>query len=268
MQIFHRVSISTTPEIGRELARLGVTAGEGLATFEIDEADGRWPEIRSWIARRGAVDVVSTKFSAAEIADASWVAVLPAWHWDYPQPEDQYLEVTYDLTNRCRECGIGATQKAPFRMRSEPRWGRNQILQLNWVFGEFFVKPELWKDILQPLGVGCRPALDRGGDRELRTVVQLETSGNVVVEADGEARARCASCGRVKYLPHVRGPFPRVARVAGAHLVRTEQWFGSGASAYQVVLASQKLARALISRKTRGVSLQPAALEGRPVELT
>lgn len=264
MKIVHRISISTTPDIRRELAELGVTVREGLATFEVDEAHPTWPGIESWVARRGALDMVSTRFSAEEIAEAPWVAVLPAWHWEYPQPEDEYLEVTYDLSGYCRQCGIGAVQKAPFRMKSEPRWGKNEILQLNWVFGEYFVKPALWKDVFEPRGVGSRPVLDMDGKRELKTVVQLATSGEAVVEMGSEAPTRCASCGRAKYLPHVRGPFPRVARVPAVPLARTEQWFGSGASAYQVVLASRELVRALSSRKVRGVSFKPTARQASP----
>jgi hypothetical protein len=127
MKIIHRISISTTRAIQKELDRLGVVAGEGFVTFEVDEADERWPGVSEWVVRRHAPDFVSTKFSAAETADANWLEVVPTWHHGYPQPEDEYMAATYDLTDYCPECGIGAKQNAPFCMKSEPRWGRNGI---------------------------------------------------------------------------------------------------------------------------------------------
>jgi len=128
MQVIHRVTISTTPQIRKELAALGLAVGEGFVTFEVDESNPAWSEISTWISRSGAVDVVSTKFTTTEMNAASWFALAPTWHCGYPQPEDEYLEVTYDLSAYCPSCGIGAVQRAPFRMKGEPRWFRQWSL--------------------------------------------------------------------------------------------------------------------------------------------
>src|SRR6266849_2102839 len=117
MQIIHRISISTTPEIRKELSSLGVVVGEGLVTFEVDETHKSWRGLKLWIDERRAVDIVTTKFSNREIAHARWLELVPTWHHGYPQPEDNfgYREVTYDRSEYCAQCGIGAKQKAPFR---------------------------------------------------------------------------------------------------------------------------------------------------------
>ncbi|HSP78312.1 MAG TPA: hypothetical protein VLQ93_07270 [Myxococcaceae bacterium] len=201
MQIIHRISIDSTPEIRRELATMGIVVGaSGLVTFEIDEAYDSWPALQSWIARRDAFDLISTNFSKKEIAEARWLELEPDWHHGYPQPgEDHfgYWEATYDVADFCERCGIGLKQKAPFQMKAEPRWGRRGILQLNWVFDEFFVTPEVWSAIFRPHGIGCRPVLNTKG-AELKTVVQLVVQEGVKTE--GLEAERCTHCGRLKFL--------------------------------------------------------------------
>ncbi|WP_257448448.1 hypothetical protein [Archangium lipolyticum] len=263
MQIIHRVSISSTPEIRSELAAMGVVVGaSGLVTFEVDESFDAWPALQQWIARRGAVDIVSTKFSKKELGDARWFALEPDWHHGYPQPDEGrlgYREATFEVSDFCEQCGIGLKQKAPFQMKSEPKWGRNGILQLHWVFDEFFVMPEVWRTVFHPNGIGCRPVLDAKG-AELKTVVQLVVREEVGVGVEGLTAERCARCGRVKFLPVTRGAFPPPANEPSVRMVKTREYFGSGASAHRRVLVSQDVVQALAAEKVRGASVRPIAV--------
>jgi hypothetical protein len=262
MQIIHRISIASSPEIRSELAAMGVVVGaSGLVTFEVDESHEAWPELQSWIVRRNAVDIVSTKFSKPELANARWLSLEPSWHHGYPQPDEDrfgYREATCDVAEFCTQCGIGLKQKAPFRMRAEPKWGRNGILQLHWVFDEFFVTPEVWSSVFHPNGVGCQPVLDLKGS-ELKTVVQLVIQDEVGVVVEGLATERCARCGRLKSLPVTRGAFPPLANEPSVRMAKTQEYFGSGASAHRGVLISQEVARALAAEKLRGASVRPVA---------
>jgi hypothetical protein len=262
MQIIHRISISSTPEIRSELAAMGVVVGaSGLVTFEVDEAHEAWSALHLWIARRRAADIVSTKFSERELAEARWLALEPSWHHGYPQPDEGrfgYREATYAVADFCEQCGIGLKQKAPFQMKSEPKWGRNGILQLHWVFDEFFVTPEVWSTVFNPNGVGCRPVLDAKGAK-LKTVVQLVVQEEVSVLVEGLAAELCARCGRVKSLPVTRGAFPPPVTEPSVRMAKTREYFGSGASAHRGVLVSQEVARALAAEKVRGASVRPVA---------
>jgi len=263
MQIIHRISISSTPEIRGEWAAMGVVVGaSGLVTFEVDEAYETWPALQSWITRRRAADIVSTKFSKEELAGARWLALEQNWHHGYPQPDEGrfgYREATYEMAGFCDPCGIALKQKAPFQMKSEPKWGRNGILQLHWVFDEFFVTPEVWSTVFHPNGVGCRPVLDAKG-AELKTVVQLVVQEEVSVEVEGLEAERCARCGQVKFLPVTRGAFPPLVNEPSVRMVKTREYFGSGASAYKGVLVSREIARALTAEKVRGASVRPTAV--------
>jgi len=262
MRIVHRVSVSSAPEVSAELADVGVEVGSaGFVSFEVDETNPRWPELRAWIDGRSASDVVTTTFSRGEVAAAPWLELVPDWHHGYPQPDEDsfgYLSATYDLTEYCETCGVGLRQVAPFQMKGEPKWGRRGILQLNWVFDEFFVTPDVWSAVFEPLGVGCRRVMTPRG-AELEAVVQLVIENEADVAPDGLEAATCGSCGRAKYVPVVRGPFPALVSEPPGALAKTQQWFGSGASAHHRVLIAQAARRALDAEKVRGVSFRPVA---------
>jgi hypothetical protein len=260
MQIIHRISIASSGDVQRELARLCiVVADRGFVSFEVDESHEAWPALSDWIARRRAVDVVSTKFSKKEVSDARWLELMADWHHGYPQPNEDifgYRPVTYDLTNWCSQCGVGMKQKAPFQMKGEPKWGKNGILQLNWVFDEYFVTPELWTGIFEQQGIGCRPVTNTKGD-ELKTVVQLVIEEEVGIVPKGLSFERCAKCARTKYLPVTRGPFPALAEEPTDAIAKTKEYFGSGGQADKRVVVSQKLAHSLAVAKVRGASVRP-----------
>src|SRR5437868_3391201 len=150
MEILHRISVASSSEIRGELADLGIAIeADGFAVFDVAETDPAWPQLQAWIRKRQASDVASTKFAKSEIEGAAWVTLEPTWHCGYPQPNELefgYLKATYDLTEYCDRCGIGKKQKAPFQLKKEPAWNGKGILQLHWVFDEFFTTPDVWAE--------------------------------------------------------------------------------------------------------------------------
>jgi hypothetical protein len=233
----------------------------GPVTFEIDEADSAWPAVAAWVQRQRPVDLVRTEFTRAEIDAAEWLQLQPTWHYGYPQPREDsfgYRSATYDPNTRCAACGAGLTQCAPFQMKGEPRWGRNGLLQLNWVFDEYFATPDVWRTVFAPAGVAARPVVNRAGT-ELSTVVQLVIGDPVPVAVDGRPSRRCPTCDRDIYLPVVRGPFPALAGRTDQALVWSREWFGGGAQAHRQVLIRADLASALTAAKVRGATLRPLA---------
>jgi hypothetical protein len=263
MRVIHRITISLSPQVRKELAGMGVLVGaSGLASFDLDESHESWSKMQRWIDLRKPLDVVRTQFSKDEIAKAQWLELMPDWHQGFPQPKHDefgYLEATYDLSGYCPRCGVGLRQKAPFQMEAEPKWGRNGILQLNWIFDEFFVTPAVWARVFEPHGVGSRPVVSTKGT-ELKTVVQLAPTNEVDVVTHGLAFKTCGSCGVIKYLPTTRGPFPALAgQPLRVNMTKTRQYFGSGAAASKRVLISQNLARALADNNVRGASTKLVA---------
>jgi hypothetical protein len=258
VRIVHRYTVNVGERDRADLRRLGLEVTPGLVTFEVDESDPRWPQLNAWSAERKPVDLVRTEWTRAEIDAARWLALRPEWHHGYPQPEEGFgfLDVTYDRTDACQVCGAGRRQVAPFRMRSQPRWGSRGILQLNWVFDEYFVRTDAWREVFAPLGVPSRPVLDVSG-RELEDVVQLVVDEEVALDMSRHLGEVCSTCGRARYMPPNRGPLPNLAVQPEGHMARSEQSFGSGASSWRLVLASRELGNAMRAARLRGASLAP-----------
>lgn len=105
---------------------------------------------------------------------AAWLSIGATRHRGYPQPEDDYQYQVYDPNGYCDRCGIRTTQRTPFRFKSEPK-GRDSFLQLNWVFDEFFVRPEVSKlfDDAGVTGVGYGPCIHHSSGRRLESLSQL-----------------------------------------------------------------------------------------------
>jgi len=233
---------------------------ELITRFEISESDPRWPRAQALLQDYpGSVDVVSTTFTVEELRASPWLTVHPQWHHGYPMPEDDfaYRKATYDLSEYCQPCGTGPRQKRAFRMCREPRWGRRSILQLNWVFDEYFVTPDLWASVFEPRGIRCRPVLHHRTLEPLSTVLQLVVPDVFPCSPslDTPKAGICTVCGRPKRRPHVRGFFPATPSCSQSFsLVKSAEFFGSGGSAWRMVFASQDLYQALTRVTAKGIT--------------
>jgi ribosomal protein L37E len=268
VKTIHRVGLHASKVQKDELRRAGAVLpkrysrsdDEELVVFEIADADAASRNVLDLATGWGAFLDVRVEFSDDEVCAAAWLRIA-AWHHGYPQPDDLndgYLEATYDLSNACSACGSGRRQNAPFQMKGEPKWGRNDMMQLIWVYDAIFAKPEVWSSVFEPHGVACRPVLNRRR-KELETVVQLVVEETQDIVGDGHAAQACERCGRTKYLPVARGMFPRLRAEPRSAMVRTNEYFGSGAQSSQALLVSQAIAREIREQGIRGVTLIPVA---------
>jgi hypothetical protein len=240
----------------RAFSDAGAPVTLGLNTVIIDESDGRWPAVSALAKEFDAADSVETKFSKREIEAASHFFVVPKWHHGYPQPEDEYQEWTYDLTEVCSKCNIGKRQKAPFFMAEEPRWGRHNVLQLNWLFDEYFFGRQFWDNLSVDLKAKDREVLIWRTREQARSVVQLSIEETTPLKLSGRATITCDVCGKVKYLPPSRGywpaPFDKKVRLA-----KSVQEFGSGHSSWKAVICSREVFRVLTRHGQSGVMFYP-----------
>jgi hypothetical protein len=269
MKIIHRISLRMTSTQRRELESLGVSmsdvvpmpGGDPFVGFDVSEEHPNWPTLQQRFREWGTADLTRTEFSEKEVAAAAWLVLRPDWHHGYPQPDEGrfgYREATYDLRSYCPDCGIGLKQVRPFRMAGEPKWGGNGILQLNWVFEEYFVTPQIWTSVFQPYGISAAPVLDVHGV-ELTSVVQLVVDREVDISISDLVERRCARCGRTKYHHVRRGPFPKLIGSPPAPMVKSTVYFGGGAAADKAVLVSRDLGAALRREKVRGAFVKPVA---------
>jgi hypothetical protein len=258
MNVKHRISAIIRSDDVPYLARCGVAIEEGHRTFVISERSPAWPMVRTWAEANRAGNVVSTEFDQSEIESAGWLALSPEWHHGYPVPRDafEYLERTYDLTSYCVRCGVGAVQKAPFRMLREPRWGRHNILQLNWIFDEYFATPAISTSTFEPRGVPNRPVLNVRGD-PLAKVAQLKIDTLVDIDMSGYPGEVCRDCGVVRYRPISIGGMPPLIKPLEVSAAKSCQYFGVGRASYRVVIIGKDLGADMRRNGVSGVSHTP-----------
>src|SRR5262249_46063406 len=122
MKIIHNISLNFGAQERKLFSEAGVIVDEGLSTFRIAEDDPRWARIHPLVGHFRALDVSWTRFAAAELNIAAFIALVPTWHHGYPQPDwdFEYQRVTYDDSKLCEACGTGLRQVAPFRFSRPP----------------------------------------------------------------------------------------------------------------------------------------------------
>ena len=262
MKIIHNLSLNVDSRIRQDFLAHGIELREGFTSFRIAETDENWPNIQPLITKYRVNDICDTKFTAGELRAANNVSMQPAWHHGYPEPSDDfgYRYVTYDTSNYCRKCGCGLLQRGAFRFSKEPVWGKKHILQLNWVFDEFFVRPEVWEKVFKPFGIDKLEVLHVKTEKPLETAVQIRIPEDKVPLVIGDNPiSTCKECGRVKALPIARGPLPALQFSTDQHIFETQDYFGDGARAFNEVLISRKLYLAISDAKLRGVDFTVVA---------
>lgn len=268
MRLVHRIaSGSIDTERRAILRRLGVEAmyvSGAFCAFDIDESHPSWREVENLAVTWGSSDFVRTEFNRGELIEARYLAMGANWHHGYPQPENdfRYLEKTYGPECGCMTCEVGKRQHAPFRMKREPKWGGRHILQLNWVFDEFFVFPQVWQDVFKPFGIACLPVLDSKSGRHLKTVVQLvisEVADSPLALDEKYPSETCRSCGQRKYVPITHGFFPAFLNGQSPPVVRSQEYFGNGGSAWRAIIVSAAMYQAMSEHMISGTTFTPMA---------
>ncbi len=145
MKINHRIALKSDDHLWSVFESAGVSIDRGscgIWVANLTEDDPAWPQIEPLL--KDTPHFITNIFTRHELDAAEWLEMHALGHHGYPQPEDDfgYFDASYDLSNFCRICGIGAVQNAPLRLRAEPKAPHSQFLQLNWVFDEFFIRNE------------------------------------------------------------------------------------------------------------------------------
>jgi hypothetical protein len=260
MKIEHNIALSVDRKAKADFANLGIDLEDGFSNFKICESDERWPQVSKLAKQYEAIDTATTKFTTQELKSADNLTMSATWHHGYPEPSDDngFIGQVYDTSDYCPSCGTGLNQKSPFKMKGEPKWGAKGILQLNWVFEDFFVKPQVWKNVFQPFGIGCKDVLNAKSNKPLETVVQLIIPDSVnSFDLENYPYETCSKCGIDKFFPITRGWFPSLKVQKGDPMFKAKNYFGSGANARKMVVVSQEMYLSIQASKLKGVYFTP-----------
>lgn len=276
MEIWHRVGFHSKDAVDSILERLGVKfrktplLGESyLITFELKESDPRWPEIALLMQEKGVPDrFFETVFTPQEILSAKWVRLIPVFEQGYPQPEATWVTNPINYEGKCRQCGAGFRQVAPFRLAKEPRMSKYDFLCLYWTY-TVFTTPRVLEALraahIQGFEV-WEALIGKRNSRASQVVSQLifpHIAGPGLLDEGELEKETCPECGTTKYGYHRRGymRFRRNALPEDTDFVQTWEWFGAGGrSGHREILISQRVARLIIEQGWRGVRLKPVEL--------
>jgi hypothetical protein len=123
--------------------------------FVIDERNAAWPELK--VRLQGAHTYISTEFSEKEIAEADWAMAHARHSIGSFVPEEKWWSDLY-YSDRCKSCGSGWRQIAPFRIKKEPRLGKNVFADFGSAF-ELFCAPLVSKAFEKNRITGMKPSL-------------------------------------------------------------------------------------------------------------
>jgi len=215
-----------------------------------------------------------------EITKQSWFH-LSTGQFGYPQPEEGYLDISYDMSAACKTCKIGKKQKSEFRFRSQPKAKHSQFLGLNWIFDEIFVREEA-KEILETNNITgltfSKPVINKNSI-PIEGIYQLHvdtfiSNGLITENLNVEICEMPRNEASLKFLTAIKsnlvvGPFcgnlkynfpqgDNCIKIDGIFLenkpdfVRLNYWFGSGGSSNQPILVSSKVKDLIKKEKLRG----------------
>lgn len=220
------------------IVKTGFCAIEFLSTCENDKL---LPILKEW----GASINQYYEFSKKEILAANNYLLGVKWPNGYPMPDNDfgYLNLTYNLDNYCDICGIGLVQKAPFRIRSEPKWENKKLFTLEWVYDEVFVKTDYYQEIFQPKGYGYWPVLKYKTESIIKDTVQLKIPfAKSNLKLDNFERETCPMCNRIRYeLLGDKGFATGFMHNEDSDISKSLEYFGSGASSHHRIYVNKFL---------------------------
>jgi len=267
MNIIHRITFRTDGPATNDMKAEGIKIGAGLINaFDIGENDKKWPFIQDAIKLYGTETIgdfqYKTVFTKKEIEGAKFFVLSPKMLFEYPQPADDfgYRETTYSPGVGCRKCNVGLEQQNPFSIKKAPKWGRRNILQLNWVLGEHFVSKEIKQNIeMKCPDITFLEVFKFPQNKPLDDIFQIIVKRHVKLEIPEEQKFEiCSTCNNKKYVPHTRGFFPKPSET-NFSIAKSKDFFGSGGSARQEMIISKEIYEIFHEAKMNGVDFIPCA---------
>jgi len=273
MEIWHRVAFNgdTDLDFKKGVDKLSIRykisplPGHeiGLGYFDIAESNSHWMEVADLIQKLGVSNVYDTIFTEEEILEAKWSRLMPVFEQGYPQPEATWATNPITYEGVCSKCGTYQRQRESFRIKKEPRLGKNHFMSLFWTDALFTISTVLTEFAAHQLrGYEVWPVLIHKTGQPSQTVSQVYvsdvTKATLIPEADLPWRV-CAECGITKYQYHKRGymQFSRDLLESDLNFILTREWFGDRHMAFREILVSNRVAHLIIDNKWRGVRLKP-----------
>lgn len=261
MKVTYVIYNEWSKEQREALSLAGISVESGFSRIEVEENEKN-RSILGLIDQWGIRKSVGTLYDKNDFDESELFAFIGVWEYGYPQPEDDfgYMDVTYNLMNYRKECGIGALQKAPFQIKKQLQWGKKFLFELNWVMDEIFVSREAYEHLFKKYGVDRRPVLLYKKNIELADTFQLDIPFiDVPLDLKDQPSEECKVCGRKRYNPQVKGYYPGFTKaVPPLAIFKSREYFGSGGQAFNRIFISKELFEEI---KKKGIKINVAPVD-------
>jgi hypothetical protein len=251
MKILRRISGNIDSRSKKRIIEhaLKTKLDDGHFRHDLDENSEEYSVIKHLVDSLNLYDrVIGTEFIKEEIETADTLVLRGVWASGYPQPEDPISVGKNTYFDSCPECGIHGEQKAPFQIK-EPKLGKHKIMQLNWVNDEMFVERDFYERYFKKFGIGIKEANLYRKDEPVKAVVQLDIpKAEFALDMGGLEFSTCLICKKIKYTPVNIGFSPAPSRT-NFHIIKTQEFFGSGHSAFNKILMSNEISDDLIKAR-------------------
>lgn len=249
MKIKYHVALNWTNQKVKIMDSLGIKVKEGYRAIQLNENE--YIRLQSQLEKWEATGIRYPEFTKKELGESTLSAKSGGHEHGYPMPDLDfaYLELTYDLSNYCKTCGIGKKQKSNFRLKNVPAKGKKRVFRLGWIPDELFVERDLYEDVFESKGIGFQNILKYNKDTPFDNWVQLTLPQTMEeLQITDNPKEFCKSCGRWKYQPMPQGFYPRYKDTAD-HIFKSQESFGSGATAWNRIFLTKELREKLIELK-------------------
>jgi hypothetical protein len=273
MKLKHQISFNNVTEIERKISQMGLNFKlvDGLVgrlvQLTIYNHDHRWLELKKVLSDFEIEYITFTEFEKRDYHEAEWY-LLEAREAAFPEPQENFnfLNITYDLKDFCENCGVGAVQKEPFKIKGTPKQ-KLDVFCLNWVFDEVFIKENV-KITLQEMNISggiFNPVIHSKLGQPIEELYQLKVDSilegglnpyNCTLEECNHHQTKATS---IKYnRPLIGGlTFNEDIFPKDKDIVKTDEWFGSGKESHRLILCSKKIFSTAMNERWKGLKLSP-----------
>lgn len=235
-----------------------------LYEFVIDEEDTAWPEVKRRLGSGNTY--IRTEFTQDEIAQAEWSIAWATHSIGSFVPEEKWWCDLY-YADRCKNCGAGWRQVAPFRVKNEPKLGKNVFADFGSAF-ELFCAPVVLEAFKKHgfSGFETQPLILTKEDRPAESLMQLVVTeiaqpavAEELVEHERYSQTDCPVCGRTWHAHYTRGALPlrRAALNQKVDFQLTNEWFGNGRTARREILFSRRVVNLVLKNNWQGIQFIP-----------
>jgi len=248
----------------------------GLVQFRLPVDDERYILLKKEMVEKGIRnnEKKEIRFDPQEIEEAEYSILFQKSMWGYPQPEDDYQNESYDLSSGCQRCRQGLKQNKPFMLSGKPKFGRNDITALFWIYESIIT--EKLKDLIENEGLtGAEfwPVLRyrKTGQRlPIPGIYQLYVRGELPpvspktqFEWVSDLPKEIQSCGCNiigRNLPAAQLVYDRVSLRDAKDFNRTFEFIGGGPGSQQWKVVSNRVYRLFKKNAIRGADFRPIVI--------